>query len=100
MEGIGTIIAERYLDGIENGVPCMVLVRFGKPVQKDDDGSWFCPYSITSSKGERLFYGAGLDALQALRIAISMVAAELATRYADLQLRWSGDEDLGFGPQL
>ena len=100
IQNIGTVIAERHLDGVEDGTPCKVVVRLGKPVQNHDDESWYCPYSITTSKSERLFYGAGLDSLQALRIAISMVAAELNTLYSNLQLRWSGEEDLGFASQL
>lgn len=100
IENIGTVIAERELDGLEDGKPCKITIKFGKPVQLQDDGSWYCPYSITTSNAERLFSGAGLDSLQALRIAISMAGAELATQYPSLQLRWSGDDDLGFGSQL
>jgi len=96
IEKIGTVIAERELDGRRNGSPCKVVVRFGKPVRNEKDGSWRCPYSVTSPMGERVFYGAGVDSLQALRIAISNAAAELKTLYSDLNLRWANSEDLGF----
>ncbi|MFI5125609.1 MAG: DUF6968 family protein [Candidatus Acidiferrales bacterium] len=96
IEKIETVIAERELDGKRDGSPCKVVVRFGKPVRNEKDGSWCCPYSVISPMGERLFYGAGLDSLQALRIAISNVGAELKTLYSDLKLTWAGDEDLGF----
>jgi hypothetical protein len=95
IERIGTIIAERELDGQYNGSLCKVLVRFGKPFQNEDE-SWYCPYSVTSPAGERVFYGAGIDSLQALRIAISMVGAELKTVYAELNLKWANGGDLGF----
>jgi hypothetical protein len=101
IENIGTIVAERELDGQDNGKPCKVTVRFGKPFfdQSSDGSCWYCPYSITSPKGQRLFYGAGLDSLQALRIAISMAGAELTNLHSDLQLKWVGEDDLGFpGP--
>jgi len=67
------------------------------PVQ--DEGAakcWYCPYSITTPKRERVFYGAGLDSIQAIRIALSNIGAELASQYPDLQLKWDGSGDLGF----
>jgi hypothetical protein len=93
---LGTVVAERELDGQADGKPFKVIVRIGKPVQDRSDESWYCPYSITSPKGERLFYGAGLDSLQALRIAILNVGAELNTLYSDLNLRWASESGLGF----
>jgi len=96
IEKIGTIFAERELDGRNKGSPCKVVVRLGRPVPNEKDGSWCCPYSVTGPVGERLFYGAGVDSLQALRSAISNVGAELKTLYSDLKLTWAGDEDLGF----
>jgi hypothetical protein len=100
IEKIGTVIAGRELEGEEGGQPCKVLVRFGMPFPDPTETScWYCPYSITSSRGERLFYGAGLDSLQALSIAISMVGSELTTLYADLKLKWAGHKDLGFFSQ-
>ena len=96
IESIGVVVAERELEGQGHDKPCKVVVRFGKPVQDEKDGSWYCPYSITSPKGERVFYGAGLDSLQALRIAISNVGAELTTLYSDLDLKWADESDLGF----
>jgi len=95
IERIGTVFAEREPDGRYNGSPCKAVVRFGKPFQ-NEDASWYCPYSVTSPAGERLFYGAGVDSLQALRIAISNAAAEVKTLYADLNLRWANNEELGF----
>ncbi len=102
IENIGTVIAERELDGQENGKPCKVIVRLGKPFLAESGcGScWYCPYSISSPEGERLFYGAGLDSLQALRIAISMLGSELSTLYADLRLKWAGEDDLGFASKV
>ncbi|MHB8526739.1 MAG: DUF6968 family protein [Candidatus Acidiferrales bacterium] len=95
IEKIETVIAEREMDGQYDGSPCKVVVRFGKPFQ-NEDASWYCPYSVTSPASERLFYGVGFDSLQALRIAISNVGAELKTLYSDLKLTRAGDEDLGF----
>jgi len=101
IESIGEVIAERELDGQLNGKACKVVVRFGKPFQDADDKScWYCAYSITTDNGERLFYGAGLDSLQALRIAIFNVGAELTTLYSNLNLKWAGEDELGFSSNL
>jgi len=95
IDNIGTVIAECELDGQDGGAPCKVFVRFGKPFQNENDDSWCCPYSITSPRGERIFYGAGVDSLQALRIALANVSAELTTRYAGFRLKWLNETDLG-----
>jgi hypothetical protein len=104
IENIGTVIAERELDGQDNGKPCKVIVRFSKPRQfadeAGDDSSWYCPYSIASPKGERLSYAGGVDSLQALRLAIQKAALELRTLYADLRSKWCGENDPGFGPEI
>ena|SRR5437867_3877761 len=100
IDEIGLVIAERQLDGVDDGKPCRVVVRFGKPFQHPDDDSWCCPYSIRTEKSERVFFGAGVDSLQALRIAISMVSAELTTLFSHLALKWAGEDDLGLSSQL
>jgi hypothetical protein len=98
---LGTIIAERQFAGQENGTPCQIVVRIGKPFpDENQDGCWYCPYSITRASAQRLFYGAGVDSLQALRIAISMVEADLRGRYSDLKLEWMGESDLGLTGKL
>lgn len=96
INNIGTVVAERELEGWVDGNPCRIVVRFGKPVRDESDGAWYCPYTIVSPRGERLFYGAGLDSLQALKIAISNAGTELTTLYCDLTLKWAGESDLGF----
>jgi uncharacterized protein DUF6968 len=98
---IGTVIAERQLEGREDGKACNVIVRIGKPFHDEDNqGSWYCPYSIGVGSTQRLFYGAGIDSVQALRIAISMVETELTSTFRHLDLRWMGESDLGFSKEL
>jgi hypothetical protein len=97
---IGPVIAERHLDGVEDGKPCKVVVRLGKPFPNPDDDSWCCPYSIRTEKSERVFFGAGVDSLQSLRMAISMAGAELTTLFSHLALKWADEDDLGFSSQL
>src|SRR5215472_12500476 len=102
IEKIDTVIAEREIDGQQNGRPFKVIVRLGRPFldETGDGPCWCCQYSIMSPVGEHIFYGAGLDSLQALRIAISMVSSELSTTYAEFGLKWCGEDDLGFGSKL
>jgi hypothetical protein len=98
---IGAMIAERQLEGRENGKVCSVTVRIGKPFPDEEgQGSWYCPYSIEAGSTRRLFYGAGVDSLQALRIAISMIEAELTSKFGHLGLTWLGERDLGFSKEL
>lgn len=98
---VGTIIAERQLEGREKNDVRRVTVKIGKPfADLEDHSCWYCPYSIEWSDDRRVFYGAGVDSLQALRIAISMVGTELATSFAHLSLTWMGSDDLGFSKEL
>jgi hypothetical protein len=98
---IGTLIAERQLEGRENGKECSVMVRIGKPFHAEgSQGSWYCAYSIEFGSTQRLFYAAGVDSLQALRIAISMIETELTSTFRHLDLKWMGENDLGFSKEL
>ena len=94
---IGTKIAERFLEGREkDGSTCKIVVKLGKPIpDKKETECWYCPYSITKGTERRVFYGAGIDSLQALRIAIAMVDCDLKSRYRHLTLTWMDDSSLG-----
>jgi hypothetical protein len=101
IQDIGTMIAERQFVGHADGKPCLVIVRIGKPfADEKQEGCWYCPYSITKEQDQRLFYGAGVDSLQALRIAFSNIEADLRNRYVGLNLEWMGDADLGLTGKL
>jgi hypothetical protein len=98
IKDIGLTIAERQLEGCKNGIVGRITVRIGKPFpDESSDGCWYCPYSITAGNDQRLFYGAGVDSVQALCIAIAMINTDLKNRYSDLSLTWMGETDLGFG---
>jgi len=93
---IGTTIAERRFEGHATGGVCTVVVKLGIPFpDADNDGCWYCPYSISKGSDQRLCYGAGVDSLQALRIAISMIEVDLKSLYSDLRLTWMEDAELG-----
>jgi hypothetical protein len=55
---LGTIVAERQFSGQEDGKPCQVVVRIGKPFPNENKAEcWYCPYSITMGTAQRVFYG-------------------------------------------
>jgi len=98
---VGTIVATRQLEGHENNNAQRVTVKIGSPFADSEDPTcWYCPYSIEWGNNRRVFYGAGVDSLQALRIAISMIETELATKFSHLSLTWMGSDDLGFSKEL
>jgi hypothetical protein len=101
IQDIGTTIAERHFEGDDCGKACQIVVKIGKPLpDENQEGCWYCPYSISNGIDRRLFYGAGVDSLQALRIAISMIEADLKSSYANLKLQWMGDSELGLTGKL
>lgn len=94
---LGTVVAERVLEGRSQGQRVTVLVQVGTPFTDPDDAScWYCPYRISKEEQRRTFYGAGVDSVQALRIALANIGAELRTVYKDLELTWMGQSELGF----
>jgi len=73
-----------------------IEVRLYQPVQRDK--GWGCRYEIDWPEGSRVFTAYGLDALQALVIALQMIGSELYTSsyHADGLLRAYDRED-GYG---
>ena len=96
---LGMIIGERELDGFTDGKPCTVKVKVGKPFPDPAGRPWYCPYCITTPKGETMHFAAGEDSLQALRLALFIIGAELDTIKTGLKLAWLGQNDLGFPNQ-
>ena len=99
---IREVIAERdlYLEGQPQS---HIRVIFGKP-QKASGSSHdhaLCPYQILGIGDEKVHSAAGVDAVQALQLAMEMVGAELyfkLNRQCDRRLRWEAgiEGDLGF----
>jgi hypothetical protein len=59
----------------------------------------FCPYRISGAGADRILYGAGVDAFQAIELGLRMIGVDLAAlnRKLDDQLRWECDEHGGLG---
>jgi hypothetical protein len=101
LDGIGEIIAIRTLF-LANDPSRKVVIKMGKPQPSPDSlgDDYYCPYEISGPDTERRFYGAGVDAFQALELGLKMIGADLAflNRKLDGQLRWEcgANGDLGF----
>lgn len=98
LENVGTVIAERLLslDGTQN-----VRVLIGTPKQQTGDDNWYCPYQTDGIGSGRVGISYGVDPIQALVLALSMVGAELycSKEYEAGRLSWDCGAvkgDLGF----
>ena len=87
LESIGEIIATRTLT-LDGKTPAKILI--GKPQPMPDGPDWYCPYQTQGVGPGRVFYGAGVDEVQAFIHALSMVGAELycSDEYRDGRLSW------------
>ncbi|MEJ2183555.1 MAG: hypothetical protein P8Y66_08525 [Nitrospirota bacterium] len=95
---INNPIAERILDlEKKDGSRTKIRVRLAKP-ERSEDGDWVCPYEITGFErptGLRVF---GVDAMQALLLAIKglSVDLEIIARREEGKLSWLGQAGGGF----
>jgi hypothetical protein len=89
------VIAERKLRATLNDKSFNVLVRFWKPMPHPK-GGWTCLYMFTGAGNEKLRYSAGVDAVQALQLAMFAVGAELKVFRKDVELAFLDEDHLGF----
>lgn len=78
-----------------------VTVVIGKPEEFPEGDNFYCPYQIVGIGNGRVRYAGGVDAVQALELALKMIGAELYTSQEAQakQLSWEGGQsprDLGF----
>jgi hypothetical protein len=97
---LGAVIAERRLRVI--GRPELeVRVRIGtpRPFPDDPNTNYYCPYQIHGVGSGKVRYAGGVDALQALELAIHILPTELdALRQTCPGLGWvdAPEGDYGF----
>jgi hypothetical protein len=97
---LGSIVAERRLR-IAGRPDCDVRVRLGTPQPFPDAayGDYYCPYQIVGVGSEKVRYAGGVDAVQALELALHNLPTELdALRQDNPGLGWANapDGDYGF----
>jgi hypothetical protein len=93
LNDVGVVVASRTfaLNGEEK-----VTVLIGKPEKFPDEDDYFCPYQIVGVGSERVRHAAGVDAVQALQLAMQMIGADLSASKQSGKLTWLGDDELGF----
>ena|SRR5579859_2027543 len=89
------LIGERILRR-EDGGPG-VTVKVFVPV-KDDGGGFRCYYQICGMVSEAVRFGAGVDAIQAIQIALKNIGADLYLRHKDVKLIFGDVDGPGFPP--
>jgi uncharacterized protein DUF6968 len=98
---LGDLIAERQLT-FESaaGESHQVVVRIGRPVvdHSAPHKDWFCPFQIQGLGSESVKAIFGVDAMQALLLAIHTIPAELAVYVRDAGGRfvYPGETDGSF----
>jgi len=95
LKDVGVQVATRELQASGR----KITVVIGKPEMFPDGVNFYCPYQIVGIGNERVRYAGGVDAVQALQLAMQMIGAELYTsrEAQSRQLSWIDDTgNLGF----
>ncbi len=96
------LVAERVLEieaHDENGraEQGALTVSFGKPVFLDGMG-WACPFCMAGMGRVHVSPARGIDAVDALQAAFTLVGKQLAGMGRRHRITFGGSEDLGFMP--
>lgn len=97
LDKIETIVATRnlMLAGSRR-----IIIFLGKPEKFPDSDDYYCPYQIIGLGAEKVRYAGGIDAVQALQLALNMIGADLYTSAESKngELSWEGGKkgELGF----
>ena len=97
LDSVGPVIAERELTIRDSGR--VVRIEIGAPAKFLDGNDYYCPYRIIGLGDGPVRYAGGIDSIQALLLALRLVAATLlASEEAKSgTLMWEGDEQGGLG---
>ncbi|HZU11067.1 MAG TPA: hypothetical protein VFA02_14270 [Pseudacidobacterium sp.] len=93
MEHTLEVIAERNLTLDSDGIERVVTVQIGRPYV-EPDGAWFCPFNVLGLAPAGTRRAGGVDAIQALQLALVMIGAELSA--SSKSLKWDGEPSTGF----
>ncbi|HXX19849.1 MAG TPA: hypothetical protein VEJ46_10630 [Candidatus Acidoferrum sp.] len=100
LESVGDVIATRELDVIsDRGEAQKVQVMMGRPRQLPDHTDYYCPYEIKGGGFRKVMYACGVDAFQALQLAMGTIGVELDVLNKQFggKLRWECDAAGGLG---
>lgn len=98
LKDVGEVVASRDFTLDKTG---KVTVLIGRPQQSPSTDDWYCPYQKLGIGPNKVKYAAGVDSVQALILALSMLGAELycSQEYEAGRLDWECGAvkgDLGF----
>ncbi|MEW5926193.1 MAG: hypothetical protein AB1941_01780 [Gemmatimonadota bacterium] len=96
---LGEVVAERRLEWAGGGPEHGVVVRIGRPVpDPEPGGDWLCWVQIVGMHGDAVRAAYGVDAVQALVLALWMIDVDLRALQRDVggTLLWLDQTDLGF----
>jgi len=98
LENVGTLLAERILDLETSAGRREVKVLIGVPRGLPDSTDVYCPYQIVGLSGGGVRYTEGVDAAQAIYLAMEAVGTLLAAtpEARSGRLSWYGETALGF----
>jgi len=96
---LGEVLATRELT-VEGSSKERITVIMGMPRRESESPHDFiCPIQITGIGSETVKHVRGVDAFQALKLAMEMLGTQLyvsVNRQVCGRLRWNGGSDLGF----
>ncbi len=100
-EHVGQVIAERKLTALDSSEASDgVRVFLGKPERLPDRPDFYCPFQILGVGSDKVRCAYGIDAFQAIQLAMSAIGVFLTelNESEGSRLRWEGDEGgwLGF----
>lgn len=101
LDDIGEVIAERQLlMKSRDGPVTAITVKLGRPVPFPDDSSYYAPFQVIGAGSEEVKYAGGVDAFQALQLAMKLIRIYLNSLAIECscELSWDAGEegDLGF----
>lgn len=89
------IVAQREFDYVGPNGAAKIVATIGKPAHMPDFPSdWYCPCVIEGPDGRRQLDAAGVDAIQALLMALSAMRADLRHIARRGKLTFLGDDDI------
>lgn len=100
LDSVGPVIATRLLSlARDKKAVQAITVRLGRPKRMPGTSDYYCPYQIAGIGSEKIKYVAGIDAFQAIQLAMGRIGTDLWALNQECQgkLRWEGDERGGLG---
>ncbi|NHZ33400.1 DUF6968 family protein [Massilia rubra] len=93
------VIAERELSlTLEDGSVTSIIVKIGKPRPVAGSDVFRCHFQFLGLHNNRVRYGEGADAMQALILALTKIGSQLYTspEFRSMRLTSLGERNLGF----